>query len=151
MRKKRMQDVRLEWRGHYNLKDIGYSCDTNDYSLKDAKLNDKTSDYGVYQVYGSHPVYGSNVLLYIGQANNQTFAKRISQEGWESNQDYRNIQIYVGYIYNTDDANSYNDDGVWANAIDDAERMLIYSHEPARNSSNILNIRCDKDKLKDRM
>ena len=26
------------------------------------------SDYGVYQFYGDHPVYGSRTLLYIGRA-----------------------------------------------------------------------------------
>ncbi len=36
--------------------------------LKPEKANDKNgeTDYGVYQYYGDHPVYGLNVLLYIG-------------------------------------------------------------------------------------
>lgn len=36
-------------------------------------LNDDEIDYGIYQIYGNHLVYGENVLLYIGQANEQTF------------------------------------------------------------------------------
>ncbi len=144
---KRMKDIRIEWEGPYSLEDIGYREGT--YSLSNAKVNEEPEDHGVYQIYGSHPIYGSNVLLYIGQANDQTFAKRISQEAWECNEDYKNIQIYVGYIYNNGNYHPLNDDDVWGKAIEDAERMLIYSHEPARNSSNILNISRNQNKLKD--
>jgi hypothetical protein len=28
-------------------------------------------DYGIYQFYGDHPVYGENTLLYIGKARDQ--------------------------------------------------------------------------------
>lgn len=132
---KRMKDIRIKWKGPYSLKDI-------------RNVNDESIDYGIYQIYGTHPIYGSNVLLYIGQANDQTFAKRISQETWEYNEDYKNVQIYAGYIYNLDNAESDNNDGVWGKAIKDAEKMLIYSHSPAFNSSNILTISRNKNELK---
>ena len=137
-------DIKIEWEGSYSLEDIGFNDTEYTYSKKDCKLNDESMDYGIYQIYGYHPVYGTNVLLYIGKAQNQTFATRIAQEGWEYNEDSKNIQIYVGRIYNE---NSSSDE-VWDELIDTAERMLIYSHEPARNSSNILNITRDKEKLK---
>jgi len=137
-------DIKIEWEGSYSLKDIGFNESEYTYSLKDAILNDEAIDYGIYQIYGYHPVYGNNVLLYIGKAQKQTFAKRIAQEGWEYNEDSKNLQIYVGRIYNVYD----NDDDTWDKFIDIAEKMLIYSHEPARNSSNILNITKDVKKLK---
>ena len=46
--------IHIEWEGPYSLNQL----DT---------LNDLRRDHGLYQIYGHHPVYGSNVLLYIGQ------------------------------------------------------------------------------------
>jgi hypothetical protein len=55
------------------------------------------SDYGVYQVYGCHSVYGVDTLLYIGKASDQTFAKRLGQEDyWMYHQDFRRLSVYVG-------------------------------------------------------
>lgn len=140
----KITDIKIEWEGSYSLEEIGLNDITYNYSLKNAKLNDEAMDYGIYQIYGNHPVYGTNVLLYIGKAQEQTFAKRISREGWEYNEDSKNIQIYVGRIYNENNSS----DEIWDKMIDIAERMLIYSHEPARNSSNILNITKNEEKLK---
>lgn len=50
-------------------------------------------------MYGCHPIYGNDVLLYIGKAQKQTFAKRLSQEGWEYNEDAKNIKFYVGRLF----------------------------------------------------
>lgn len=48
---------------------------------------------GLYQIYGHHPVYGSNALLYIGQTDG-TFGKRIPEENWGggSIEDPRNVE-----------------------------------------------------------
>jgi len=139
------KEIRIEWDGVYSLEDIGYDVQTEVYSLKKATLNDESSDYGIYQVYGTHPVYGTDVLLYIGKASQQTFAKRLSQEGWEYNEDAKNIKFYVGRLFGEKQVS----DEEWDNMIDIAERMLIFAHSPAKNSSNILNITKDKDKLKE--
>ena len=138
-----MNNIRIEWKGPYKLTDIGYDYDGENYMLKKAKLDDKI-DFGVYQVYGFHPVYGNNVLLYIGKAKEQTFAKRLSQEGWEYNADYKNLQIYVGRLFSNEELTLSK----WSEFVDIAESMLIYAHAPAMNSSNILNISKDKKKLK---
>ena len=137
--------IRIEWEGPYTLFDIGYIEENDQYKLSNAKLNDDKIDYGLYQIYGYHPVYGNNVLLYIGKTNKQTFAKRISDEGWEYNPDFKNIQIYVGRLFYKKSPSEKE----WLNQINQAEKMLIYSHEPARNSSNILNITKDKKFLKE--
>jgi len=141
----KMKDVRIEWDGSYKLKDIGYDQKTDKYNIKNAKLNNESVDFGIYQIYGFHPVYGDNVLLYIGKANNQTFAKRISQENWSENADSKNIQIYVGRLFAAKQP-SYSE---WETLINIAEKMLIYAHAPAMNSSNILNISKNKDFLKE--
>lgn len=137
-------NIKIEWDGPYNLSDIGYIEKEENYKYRDSTL-DTNKDYGIYQIYGNHPLYGHNVLLYIGKADQQTFAKRLSQEGWEFNQDYKNVKIYVGRLFDKKQPNINE----WSQLIDIAERMLIFAHSPARNSSNILNISKDIQKLKD--
>lgn len=119
--------IHIEWEGPFSFDDL-------------IKLDDKKSDYGVYQIYGSHSIYGSDVLLYIGKAESQTFFKRLSPEKkyWEDN--LNQIKIYVGRLAGTKTPN--NDE--WAKQIVLAEKLLIYSHAPAYNSSNIDSIP-DKD------
>lgn len=105
------------------------------------KLKDK-SDFGVYQIYGAHPVYGSEVLLYLGKAVQQTFGKRLSQEFWNyHNQDSARVAVYVGRLSGYDGT---PDDDTWSNQISMVERLLIYSHWPAGNSSG-LNVEFGED------
>lgn len=100
------------------------------------ELNGPT-DYGVYQIYGSHPVYGHNVLLYIGKANYQTFGVRLFQhDKWLVNQDSSNVRVYIGRI-SSDEKSDQN----WELKIDLAESLLIYCHQPACNSSNIKSVK----------
>jgi len=136
-------NIKIEWDGPYNLSDIGYTENEEKCQYKDSIL-DTNKDYGIYQVYGNHPVYGHNVLLYIGKADQQTFSHRISQEGWEFNEDYKNIKIYVGRLFDEKQPTISE----WSKLIDTAEKMLIFSHAPAKNSSNILNISKDIQELK---
>lgn len=140
------KDIRIEWDGPFNLKDIGYDENNENYSVtKKTTLNNKNIDFGIYQVYGCHPIYGNDVLLYIGKAEKQTFARRLSQEGWEYNTDSKNIKFYIGRLF----GKTQVPDEEWDKMISVAERMLIFAHEPARNSSNILNISKDKTLLKE--
>lgn len=46
--------IHIDWDGPYTLD-----------QLKD--LMDSKTEKGIYQVYGFHPVYGKDVLLYIGK------------------------------------------------------------------------------------
>ncbi len=121
-----MTHIYISWAGPYTLKEVE--------ELK----ND--SDYGIYQIYGTHPVYGSNVLLYIGKAEQQTFSKRIQQEeNWPYNADSDNIQVYIGRLFD-DHKNTRNKrltQEQWNEMIRLAEKLLIYAHWPAGNSSNI--------------
>lgn len=94
------------------------------------------TDYGIYQIYGSHPVYGHNVLLYIGKARDQTLGIRLRQhEKWLYNQDSENVRIYTGRISSDDEL-----DKLWDHKVDLAEKLLIFTHQPACNSSNINSI-----------
>lgn len=126
-----MNNIYIEWDGPYSLESV-------------RKLKNEI-DYGVYQIYGTHPVYGSNVLLYIGKACNQTFGKRIMQEDtWFYNSDEKQVQIYVGRLFNKKQPS--NDE--WKTLITQAEQLLIFSHWPAGNSSNINSLTKKKELLK---
>jgi len=105
------------------------------WSEKD-KLNGP-GDYGVYQVYGCHSVYGVDTLLYIGKASDQRFAKRLGQEGhWIYHQDFQRLSVYVGRCSGWDGTPS---DKVWADQIDHAEKLLILAHRPAWNARKEIN------------
>lgn len=96
------------------------------------KLKNLSIDYGVYQIYGAHPVYGSNVLLYIGKANQHTFGEHLGREACNfHNQDSGQVTIYVGRLsgYKVPISNV-----AWSEQIALVERLLIYSHWPAGNT-----------------
>jgi hypothetical protein len=118
-----MKNIYITWDGPYTLEDL------ND----DEILKNEAEAYGVYQIYGHHPVYGADVLLYIGKAEQQTFAKRIKQENWEYNGDSENIKIYIGKLFDKTQPKGLE----WDRLITLAEKLLIFTHSPAMNSSNI--------------
>jgi len=62
--------IHLQWHGPFTL-------------IQLEKLSDEEKDYGIYQIYGSNPIYGTSTLLYIGKASDQTFATRIKQHEWD--------------------------------------------------------------------
>jgi len=110
------------------------------YSIAQLKtLDNESSDYGIYQVYGYHSLYGKDVLLYIGKANRQTFYKRLKQEDWDYYSDPDNIKIYIGRI-----ASKSIEDKNWEIKIDSAEKLLIYAHNPALNIVNTNSINYDE-------
>ena len=116
--------IHIDWEGPFLFDDL-------------SDLKNEDIDYGVYQIYGGHPVYGSNVLIYIGKAVNQTFGVRIAQEGWEYNSDRENVEIYVGRLSGVETPETK----VWDLQISLAEELLIYAHKPAYNAQSIKSAR----------
>ncbi|MEO9149837.1 MAG: hypothetical protein ABI212_10795 [Burkholderiaceae bacterium] len=111
-------DVHINWEGPFT-------------KLEASNLN-STADHGLYQFYGEHLIYGSDTLLYFGKAQELTFGNRISVQNWDvwsSN----TIQIYIGKIF----SKSILEEQVWLNQIDLSEKIILQSHGPAFNSSNI--------------
>ena len=111
-------------------------------TFKEAYKKNGPSDYGVYQYYGDHPVYGLDVLLYIGTTSanrmtpEQTFGKRLKVHDFEHwNQ---NIQIYLGRIC-IEEGSARPSDEEWSSMIDRAGKLLVYACWPANNSTWITN------------
>ena len=107
-----------------------------EYNFDDSILGNFTSnkDYGIYQVYGEHPVYGTNTLLYIGQTKKQTFSQRMKgRYDLDTAQVARFTKFYAGYLCKVDDITEAN----WEEAIDIVEKTLIIAHSPALNSQDV--------------
>lgn len=108
------------------------------FSLDEALEKGKES-FGIYQYSGTHLSYGSNALLYIGKACDQSFSKRIDDHvhhEWSATP----IQIFFGKIANQEKLT--NDQ--WREYVGLAEELIIYSHSPAWNSQCIKSINFDK-------
>ena len=76
--------IEIEWEGPLPMKYV------------ETKLN-RAWDCGVYQIYGTHTIFGPDSLLYIGKARD-CFAERIPAHiewtDWES----RPVRVYVGRL-----------------------------------------------------
>lgn len=98
----------------------------------------------LYQIYGSHPVYGRDSLLYIGLSNRDEIFKRLDEHTWIQNQ-VDLCQIYIASCGNFTDweawANDkrdrydrYESEAITLSAI---ESLLIYAHQPSYNSAGL--------------
>jgi len=113
--------IHIEWEGPY--------------SLDQTKTLVGPTDYGVYQIYGGHPIYGNSSLLYVGLAAAQYFGVRIPQEKqWLDNRDAGRVEVYVGRLSGT----TTPADEEWDNQIRLAERLLIFAHSPPMNTQKTL-------------
>jgi|ERR1035441_10540033 hypothetical protein len=113
--------IHIEWDGPHRLDAVG--------SLVGL------ADFGVYQIYGGHPVYGNSALLYIGLAAAQHFGHRIPQEQqWLDNRDAGRVEVYVGRL----SGSQTPDRRIWRKHIKLAERLLIYAHSPPMNAQKRL-------------
>jgi hypothetical protein len=120
--------INIEWDGPYRFWDSPSQLDP-------VSSLTGSADYGVYQIYGGHPVYGNSALLYIGMATAQEFGKRIPQEKqWLDNRDAGRVKMYVGRLHGS----RTPDDDTWERLIRLAERLLIHVHAPPMNTQKSL-------------
>ena len=109
------------------------------------ELADREHDFGIYQVYGAHVVFGSDALLYIGKARDQTFRARFEQHKAKWLRFESDVRIRVGRLH----ADSYKGKKAdptwsdWKKAIDCVEELTIYWHSPPYNSKSIVGYRND--------
>ena len=123
--------VHIQWDGPAKLSEI-------------SKYNDEAVDYGIYQVYGTHPSYGMDVLLYIGMACQQTFSIRIKQHDYEIDEyNEGDRKYYIGRLTGPENIPQQR----WEHLITISEKLLINSHTPAYNSMYIkaLDDKIDKE------
>ncbi|MUJ21709.1 hypothetical protein [Aliivibrio fischeri] len=73
------EEIDIYWEGPF---DITY--ENEKYHLSSDVCDELREAHGFYQIYGDHPVYGQNVLLYIGETkpslnNERGFAARMKE------------------------------------------------------------------------
>lgn len=109
--------------------------------------NNSATDCGVYQIYGSHNIYGPDTLLYIGRTCDNTFGGRLfdHQEEW-INWEGTPAGVYLGRIAGFKGTEE-DDNDEWNSKIDRAERLLIYFCTPPYNSKNIVSYGEMKDTI----
>jgi hypothetical protein len=92
---------------------------------------------GIYQIYGTHPIYGRNVLLYIGVSTTNIFKRIKSHKSNWVKFEYDPVIIYFGEIVTPEEDFDFS----MAEAIAMAESLLVYYCAPAYNSNLIVEIK----------
>lgn len=90
-------------------------------------------DYGLYQIYSQHIVFGPDALVYLGKAQEQTFAARFQQH-WQDWLKWENdVTIRLGRLAPSD-YRSDDDWQEWGDLLSSAERLSVFWHTPPYNS-----------------
>lgn len=119
---KKVNIIQVEWDGPFL------------YETDCAKFQNDETDYGLYQIYGTHSIFGSDSLLYIGKAQEQKLANRLSQHKHWLEKEHGKIEVYVGRLGG---GSSEIEDAQWSREINVAERLLIYNCAPPYNTTNL--------------
>lgn len=110
---------------------LSYSAKSECYEL-DPEIDPQLKDCGFYCIYGTHPIYGPDVLLYIGET-------KLSEKGQRSFA-VRLVEHFNGRFWYHQDL-SYSV-GVCATQLSDdqisiLESILIAAHKPALNRMHL--------------
>jgi len=129
---KEILKIEIQWDGPFKPKTV---IEKNNDSGRRPYYEGR--DYGLYQIYGNHILCGTDTLLYIGEATDQTFSVRFSQHQKEWLEREKGAQIYLGRIY--DPKRHYRKDkwNSWREDVKIAERILIYKYSPHYNNVGI--------------
>ena len=113
-----MNLIEIKWEGPFTLEQV-------------SALNSDI-DYGVYQIYGTHNIIGTDSLLYIGLASAQTFSARLPQREWIHNE-FHEFKIYIGRIGAAIGCTKDK----WDQLISHTELILIDHCQPPYNSQGL--------------
>ena len=119
--------IEIYWKGPFKITKIG-----------EKRNKDYDSGKGIYQIYGTHNIYGPETLLYIGKTQDRTFAERFSEHKEWVEWEPTGVDVYIGKLGGKDKMTESNW-GSWNNQIDRAERLLIFFCSPPYNSQGLNN------------
>lgn len=106
---------------------------------KQLKRKKAPNAWVLYAMVSDHPLYGKDVITYIGKAVLQPIETRIEQHKWWAK------KIYVASVYKFDNWQKSNDDWGYSESligednnpeISKIEELLIYSMAPSGNQRN---------------
>lgn len=112
--------IALKWEGPFRLEEI---------------VNEKkgpAGEGGLYQIYGTHTVFGRGSLLYIGKTET-SFSSRFSQHEKWLKDEYDNVEIFLGVLIDEEGQEERDQHEL----IMRSEKMLIYYCSPPYNSSEV--------------
>lgn len=118
--------VRIEWEGPLSLDDALQKNDDGDHG----------KDYGLYMIEGHNILYGCKGGLYLGIAEDQTFAVRLSQHKWWLTHE-QDVTIRLGRLRLGDYREEPPGWSDWKQLVVDVESLTIYWHGFPFNSKNI--------------
>ena len=122
-----MHNIHIDWEGPHTYDEV-------------KKMKGRV-DFGIYQFYGCHSVYGADTLLYIGKAQEGTFGSRMTDFSdhnirFDKYSTSGRMDIYAGRLAGGETPGY----AAWSKEIELAEKLLICAHSPAWNSQE-LNVR----------
>jgi hypothetical protein len=140
---------KLNWSGPFDYKDIkDRKHIEKEFELLeplDQAKKAKEIDWGIYQIYGTHPIFGDNTLLYIGMTSDLGFAQRIDvhQREWIL-YEADDCKIYLGRFFSETEHDIISNDE-WFIRICETEKLLIHFCTPPYNSQNIKDIKINRN------
>ena len=129
--------IDIDWHGPLTHKDGNIELKK---LMKEAGPQTNPDDdnfYGIYQIYGTHPIFGPNSLLYIGKADFQETGTRLNQHCEWLEKEPDAVNIYCGFIMGDKTFSIDEAEECWSPLIDIAEKMLIYVCSPPYNSQHV--------------
>ena len=100
-------------------------------------LGENMQKYALYSVYGSHPIYGNNILLYIGKTERGVLTRLSEHDFWMDQERFGLSQIFVASIGEFKDWEQSNKTEIYdlpdSDIIDQIEKLLIYAVKPVHN------------------
>ena len=120
--------VDVSWSERFKL---SYSSEKEVYEIPDGK---QLSEQGLYCIYGRHPVYGADVLLYIGETkesehSGRSFRERLAEHLRGRFWYHANLSVSLGTASSAHPLSH--------TAIRHIESILIAAHKPALNRVHI--------------
>ena len=93
------------------------------------------ADYGLYAIYGTHPCYGTNALIYVGRSGNESVGRAISKESMVYG-DLAQADLRYGIGRLTSPGAPPRQAAV--RSLLRAHELLVAAHSPAFNSPILL-------------
>ena len=110
----------------------------------DDSRNHTRDDHVLYALYGTHPLYGRDVLLYIGQSRAGVRNRLNKHAAWVGDE-ADEVTVRLGSIGLFRSWTKWSADAPYETAgkptVDGIEALLIAAHQPGYNSQNKAQIR----------
>ena len=108
------------------------------YKLEEYQKSPENS-HVLYALYGTHPAYGRDVLLYIGRTE-RNVGVRLSEHAYWIEDECDQINIRVASIGEIESWKGWEEEERYKRAkdadIEAVEALLIYAHQPTYNTKN---------------